>query len=217
MKLTVLVEDRSDNEFLDAIHGVSFFIELNDGYTILFDTGQKDLFLRNASKLNIQPLKSNICVISHNHYDHSGGLNYLIEKDYSNPIYIHKRFFDRKFSLKNNALALATGISKENSNNFVYVDSDIFEVRDGLYILSNVEFTNDFEKIPSNFVIKNDDKIVQDTFKDEISLVLKTSKGLVIVSGCSHRGIINILTSVKKRFNEEIYAFIGGNASNWSF
>ncbi len=213
MKLTTLVEDESLNNNLRSIHGVSFFIESDDGFKVLFDTGQKDIFLQNAKKLSINPLEANLCMISHNHYDHSGGLSYLLKQGFSNPVYLHENFFVDRYSIKNGQIVPSVGITSneiEGFKNIKFIKNNLTKVHNNIYILSNVNFTNDFEKINPNFVVKKDDSVIQDTFKDEISMIIESEKGLIVISGCSHRGIINILTEVKKHFNKNIYAFVGG-------
>jgi 7,8-dihydropterin-6-yl-methyl-4-(beta-D-ribofuranosyl)aminobenzene 5'-phosphate synthase len=207
-----LVEDETDNDKLCSIHGVSFLITLDDGYKLLFDTGQKDVFIRNSKILSADPFSSDVCVISHNHYDHSGGLIHLINGSFNSPIYVHEKFLVDRFSIRNGKLVSSVGIDSKllDYKKLVMVKDSITKIHENVYILANVNLENDFEAISKNFVVKKGDDFIQDNFEDEISLIIDSEKGLIIISGCSHRGMINILNSVKRFFDKNIYAFIGG-------
>ncbi len=214
MKITVLLEDDTNNSDLEPIHGVSFFIETDDNYKILFDTGQKDLFLRNAETLSLEPLKSNVCIISHNHYDHAGGLQELLERGYLSPVYLHNTFFRRKFSIKNGNKVLSIGAEKDSLlkyNNISMISETVTEIENNIFIFANIPFTNSFESIDENFLIEKEGTLLHDEFDDELVLAIKTQKGIVVISGCSHRGIINILDFIESYFKgERIFAFVGG-------
>jgi 7,8-dihydropterin-6-yl-methyl-4-(beta-D-ribofuranosyl)aminobenzene 5'-phosphate synthase len=223
MRLTVLLEDSSDNPMLQPIHGVSFFIELSNGYKILFDTGQRDIFIKNAEKLSLNILSANMCVISHNHYDHAGGLKSLLKAGYSSQIYLHNTFFREKFSVKNKDRVLSTGadgILLQTYKNISFVSESVTEIEKDVFILTNIPFANSFETISNKFLIKKDNNFFQDKFDDELVIAVRTSKGIVVISGCSHRGMINILNFARDYFkSDHIIAFVGGthllDASNF--
>ena len=213
MNFLSLVEDETDNDKLLPIHGVSFLITLDDGYKILFDTAQKDIFIKNSKILSTDPFSSNVCVISHNHYDHSGGLIHLINGAFNSPIYVHEKFLVDRFSIRNGKPISSVGIDSTallDYKKLVMIKESITKIHENVYILANVNLENDFETISKNFVIKRDDNFIQDNFEDEISLIIDSERGLIIISGCSHKGMINILNSAKRFFDKDIYAFIGG-------
>jgi 7,8-dihydropterin-6-yl-methyl-4-(beta-D-ribofuranosyl)aminobenzene 5'-phosphate synthase len=212
MNFLSLVEDETDNDKLYSVHGVSFLITLNNGYKILFDTAQKDIFMKNSKILSVDPLSSDACVISHNHYDHSGGLSYLIHNGFNSPIYVHEKFFVDRFSIRNDKPVSSVGIDSKllDYEKLVMIKDSITKIHENVYILANVNIENDFETISKNFVVKRGNDFIQDNFEDEISLIIDSEKGLIIISGCSHRGMINILNTAKKSFDKDVYAFIGG-------
>lgn len=76
MKITVLTDDKVHKRGFLAEHGLSLFIEYKD-YNILFDTGQSDVYIRNAKALRLDLNKTDCIVLSHGHYDHCGGIEYL--------------------------------------------------------------------------------------------------------------------------------------------
>jgi 7,8-dihydropterin-6-yl-methyl-4-(beta-D-ribofuranosyl)aminobenzene 5'-phosphate synthase len=164
-----------------------------------------------------------MCVISHNHYDHSGGLRNLLEKGYSSPVYLHDTFFRKRFSIKNGNKVLSIGAKKDlllTYDNINMISATVTEIRKDIFIFANIPFTNSFESIDKNFLIEREGTLSQDKFDDELVLAIKTKKGIVVISGCSHRGIINILDFIEAYFKEEsIFAFVGGthllNASDY--
>lgn len=84
-------------------------------------------------------------------------------------------------------------------------------ILDNIMIFSNFEKNNDFENLNKKFYIKKNDKYIIDDFLDEIVLGIKNEKGLIIVLGCCHLGLINILENISKRAGMPIYAIIGGS------
>ena len=216
-KITTLIENNpaKDNNFAYE-HGLSLYIEKDD-LKILFDTGQSGAFLDNADKLNVPLNELDYLIMSHGHYDHSGGFKrfmpYISEKT---KIIIGEGFFDTKCK------ALADGKYKMNGNSFTeedlvdnhlnyqFISDDFFMLDEDLFIFKNFKQTNDYEIIPNKFLIKENETYHQDTFKDEIALGIKTAKGLVVIVGCSHRGIVNILSDIQTKIDLPIVGLIGG-------
>lgn len=217
MKITTLIENKLGvNEELEIEHGISLYIEVN-GKKILFDTGQGEKFLRNAKKLNVDLKDLDYVIVSHGHHDHSGGLPHLIKE--INPdvkIYVGREFFNKKHSLRINGSYDFVGnpfdesFFKENNLDVEYIDNDITSVTDSLSIYTNFKRNREFNNINETMFISDGDGFVKDEFRDEISLGIKTDKGLVVLVGCSHAGIINILKTIKERGKGRIYAVVGG-------
>jgi 7,8-dihydropterin-6-yl-methyl-4-(beta-D-ribofuranosyl)aminobenzene 5'-phosphate synthase len=84
------------------------------------------------------------------------------------------------------------------------------KITNNIYIFADIPMNNDFEKIDRSFFIKDNGTFVRDNFEDELVMVMKTKQGLVIISGCAHRGIVNTISSIVEYFNDEVYAVIGG-------
>ncbi|MDP4093299.1 MAG: MBL fold metallo-hydrolase [Bacillota bacterium] len=219
MKLTVLVDN---NTTIDKNYwgepGLSFYIE--DGQNkILFDVGYSDIFLRNAYKMGIDIKKVNHVVLSHGHLDHTWGMSHLIGiLDYYSP--------DKK-NKKATLLAHPQALSPKTDNGehigMMCSDTvlkDCFNVSlskapvwisNRLVFLGEIERINAFEnKRPLGVTMENGVG-VEDFIMDDSALVYKSDKGLVIITGCSHSGICNIVEYAKKICGEErIVDIIGG-------
>lgn len=216
IKITTLIENNPDNNrVLYNEHGLSLYIEA-DGLKILFDTGQSGNFISNAEKLNVNLDNLNYVVLSHGHYDHSGGFRKLADKaKASYEMIVGKSFFDSKYKLEQDSYKYIGNsfdeeyIYKKNIK-IKYIDDDIFNINDNIMIFSNFERTNDFELINKKFKIKQNGRYTLDYFTDEIALGIKLDKGLLIIAGCSHVGIVNILETIIKRTRMPLYGVIGG-------
>ena len=218
LKITTLIENNSDeNNILLSEHGLSLYIEI-DEIKILFDTGQSGDFIKNAEKLKIDLSNLDYVILSHGHYDHSGGFTKLVENT-KNPfkLIVGNRFFNKKYKL------LESNEYKFNGNSFdekyidvnnistKYITQDLFNITEDVMLFSNFERNTDFEVLNKKFYIKQNDQYVIDDFSDEIVLAVKTEKGLVVIIGCSHVGVINILKTIIKRTGIGIYAVVGGS------
>lgn len=217
VNITTLMEDTlGDNDKLINEHGLSVLIETNKT-KILFDTGQSGDFIKNADTLGKKIDDVDYVIISHAHYDHSGGFIRYNEEypDNSYKLLIHKNFINPKYTkVDDNYIhkgnSFGNDYFKENSIDVKFIENDITCIADGIYILANFERTTNFEGLNSKFYIKNNDTYEVDSFNDEIMLAIDTDKGLVALLGCSHPGVINMLTTLQKRTNKKVYAVMGG-------
>lgn len=213
LKITTLIENLPDVAGkLQFEHGFSVFIEA-DGKRFLFDTGQSGVFIKNAEALAVDLSTVDGVVLSHGHYDHTGGVPALLHKIKSGtPFYIGKEFFSPKYKL------LEDGTWKYNGNpfekpedvEFRYIEKDVTILSESLYLFKNFSRVNDFETVNPKFFKKTEAGFEQDLFPDEIALGIETEHGLVLVAGCSHMGIVNILEHVKKHLSLPVAAVIGG-------
>ena len=221
MKLTILVDNNTliDRYFFGE-PGVSYFIE--DGKTrILFDVGYSDIFIKNAQKIKINLLKLDFLVISHGHIDHTGGLESLIklhteailEKlDLKKPTVIaHPEAFMTKTVAGLQEVGSLISEEKLSQHYKMKLSKVHFWLTDKIVFLGEIERKNDFEaKSPIGKIIKPD-SIEDDFLMDDSALVYKSKNGLVIISGCSHSGICNIIESAKKICKDNrIIDVIGG-------
>ncbi len=216
-RLTVLMENKG-SKGLHSEHGLSFFIE-EEGRKVLFDTGQSELFLKNAETLGICLEEIDSLIISHGHYDHANGLPALVKLGVKPSCYLGKGFFNPKYVNE------ATGI-RFNGVNFSLEDLrcagwEIHEISHTpfpldtgdtkMWIVSDFLREDPYETIPARFVRNSEEgELIADTFTDEIMLVIESAKGLILIVGCSHPGIINMIERVKSLFDLPIYALIGG-------
>ena len=208
MKIRCLIENK-ETPFLLFEHGLSLLIELNNK-KILFDTGKTNSFLSNAKKLNNDMHNIDYLVLSHAHYDHTGGvIDFIKEYNYKNNIYLGTEFKANKYSLEdNNYIYKGIPFKMDELINIKYVDN-MLNIDNDITLFNNFIENNNFEHISSKFYILDKD-YKKDYFKDEVVLTIDTPLGLVLIVGCSHAGICNIVSEVKKRLNKPIRGIIGG-------
>lgn len=217
LKLTTLIENNlGDNPLLCNEHGLSMYIEV-DGVHILFDTGQSGDFVQNADKLNVNLNKLDYVILSHGHYDHTGGFKKLLEKVESPfKLIVGTNFFDEKYKLiheteyKFNGNSFDEAYVNSHGIDIENVSSDVFNITEDIMVFSNFSRNNDFENLNANFHIKHNEMYELDKFPDEIVLAIKTNKGLLVVLGCSHIGVVNILETIEQRMGMNIYGIVGG-------
>ena len=206
LKITPLVENKSKNKNLLSEHGLSLLIEY-DNQCILFDTGASDCLIKNVANLDVDLEVIDSVVLSHGHCDHVGGLEYLSNKK----VYIQPTIFAPKYTKEDVQYEYSGFPHKkeyyEKNNRLMFVD-----VPTNLQLTKNIKLHVGFnnEKVNDLFFLENDGS-EYDYFADELVLSINTNDGLVIVTGCAHSGVINILDKVLSESDtKNIYALLGG-------
>lgn len=214
VRITTLMDNKpSEHKALISKHGLSLLVETPSG-NILFDCGSDQDIIHNAKLLGIDITQIDNFAGSHGHYDHIGGFLDLLDNGYKGRFYSGKGFFDRKLAVDQGKYTyLGVHFNKDTlqNNSINYTEcKDILEIFKDCYVITNFPRIYSFEEPPARFVKEIDGEIQRDLFEDEICLVIKTEKGLVVVVGCSHPGILNMLCYVYEKFNQPIYAVLGG-------
>lgn len=189
MKIVTLVENTTENEALSCEHGLSLYIE-TDTHKILFDMGQTDLFAENARKLGIDLAEVDIAVLSHGHYDHGGGLQAFLEVNEKAPIYMHKQAFEPHYNGKEKYIGL--NVSLMNSKRLIFTE-DRMELAEGLTLYSCNEHKKTYDLGSFGLNKKVDNTFLPDDFLHEQYLCIEENGKKILISGCSHKGILNIV------------------------
>ncbi len=224
LKVIVLIEDTVPYESnLLAAHGISFYLEAKNESTtmrVLFDVGQSpDALISNMQKLGVEPESIDAIVLSHCHYDHTRGLVKIVEvigkKEL--PIIAHPSIFRLNFVtrpfLRHVGMDLLDARERvESAGGRLFLTSDPLELMNGLMTTGEVERQTDFEDVGIELKSISNGRIVEDKMLDDISLVAGVKgKGIVILTGCSHAGIVNIVKqSVKLAGVDKIAGIMGG-------
>ncbi|NCC87966.1 MAG: MBL fold metallo-hydrolase [Clostridia bacterium] len=203
LTIKVLAENTAiSNEFL-AEHGLSLYVE-TDNHNLLFDTGQSDLFFKNAQNMGVDLAKVDIVVISHGHYDHGGGLKTFMSQNSTAKIYINKNAFGDFYNSSDKYIGLDQSL--KDSERIVLTD-DEYKIDDELFLFSANKEERPFETQSNDLFASVNGKQEVDKFLHEQYLYITENSKKVLISGCSHKGILNIMNFTKELKPD---ALIGG-------
>jgi 7,8-dihydropterin-6-yl-methyl-4-(beta-D-ribofuranosyl)aminobenzene 5'-phosphate synthase len=215
MKVISLVENTGllNREDLRTEHGLSLSI-LSKDQQILFDTGSSGNFHLNAQKLNVKTADVTLAVISHHHVDHGGGLSTFLEANQNARVYLRnsstEQFYLNIFGLLNRRVGLDETLFQLHSHRFGFV-SQFSEIAADVFILTKIDKRHTMPKGNRHLFIGTGSSKRLDDFEHELILVIRQNTGLVVFTGCSHHGILNMLDAVLEHFpGQAINAVFGG-------
>ena len=215
MEIITLIENKEGICGLQNEFGLSFLIK-DENKTFIFDTGKTGEFVKNADKLNINLKDIKDMVLSHSHFDHTGGVKTFTEKcnsDYT--LHVNKTFFEEKHRI-------TEVIHEFLGNNFDekyllnhgvkihYLENNEYKISKNITLHTNFKPVNNFETPTRYYFRKIYDNYILDNMEDEIAAAMETEKGLLIICGCSHIGIANIVENIRLRTGKKIYGIAGG-------
>lgn len=212
--LTLMENGTGARRGLTAEHGLSFAVDA-DGMRILFDCGSSENTVRNGKLLNVSPASVDVLAFSHSHYDHAAGFRAFAERGLSARTVIGSCFFEEKYAAAGNGTYsyLGCGFSEQELRacaSSVTVNERTVRLTEHCTLETDFPRVYDWETIPERFVRLTERGMEQDRFPDEQCLVLETGKGLAVVTGCSHPGILNMVTEIGRRYGKPVTAVIGG-------
>ena len=216
MKITTLVENytcEGMEKRLKAQHGLSLYIELKDK-NVLFDTGKDDLFLKNGEVLGIDIEEVDYLVLSHAHYDHVGGLEKFLEVNKKAKIIMSKGAKGKVYSKRlgfYKSIGIKKEVFEENIERFIVIGSE-FKLDEEISFLMNTYHEGKPLKGNAHLYKKVGERYILDDFNHELIMVIEEKKNeLVVFTGCSHSGILNMVKSVENKYeNMKIIGLIGG-------
>ena len=217
-RITILCENLVGELVGSGEHGFSAYIETDQG-NYLFDTGRGHSIVGNALALNKDLRTIQKIFLSHGHYDHTGGLPEVLELRGKVDVHAHPHvFLDRIAVLEENGKEIKRFVGipykaaylESLGANFVF-NKDFVEVEKGIFLTGEVPRNTSFEKPDPRLLSEIDGRVNQDIFLDDQSLILDTDKGLVVILGCAHSGVINIIQHViNKTGKDKFHAILGG-------
>jgi 7,8-dihydropterin-6-yl-methyl-4-(beta-D-ribofuranosyl)aminobenzene 5'-phosphate synthase len=204
------LEGRKD---LVAEHGLSLHIQ-HGGKQILFDTGLSEAFGHNAERLGVDIQKVDLAVISHHHVDHGGGLSHLLEVNPEVRVYLRRRGVEDRYfrilGIINKNVGLDKGLFERYSHRFEFVD-EFTEISPGVFILTEIGKPYPQPRGNRQLFVKEGGTWSLDSFEHELILVIRERDGVVVFTGCSHSGILNMVDTVTRQFQGlPIKAVFGG-------
>lgn len=207
MKIKTLVENLTNQQGIFAEHGLSIYIE-TDHQKILFDTGQSGLFLQNAEKMGIDIKDIDLLVLSHGHYDHTGGLYPFLEVNQKAKVYAKRGIFEAKHN-SNKRFIGTERIESILNNRMVFVDAET-QIADNVFIMPNIKIYHPIDTHFNNLYLQTENGLVSDDFNDELFIAIKQNEMINIVTACSHRGITNICKTATNFFQLPVDLILGG-------
>lgn len=214
LRITVLVENTTRRPGLLAEHGLAFWIEVGSR-KVLFDTGQSDVLCLNINHLGIDAEKLEGIILSHGHYDHTGGLGpFLMDHEYV-PIFAHPDAFGDKYTQKGDGEIRNIGLPSRSrtalqKSGGIKQTNTAMEICEGLSVTGPVPRLTDFENTGGAF-FKDAGCFRPDELLDDQAVFIDTCEGIVVVLGCAHSGIINTLRYIQELVPKRpIHAVIGG-------
>jgi 7,8-dihydropterin-6-yl-methyl-4-(beta-D-ribofuranosyl)aminobenzene 5'-phosphate synthase len=220
--ITTLVENTSGLPLVVGEWGQSILVEA-DGKKILFDTGPTGTVLKNAAALGIDLSTIDKIVLSHGHYDHTGGLlDVLIKLKESGKhpdgieIIGHPDIFSPKHFYIKDFIERSVGIPFKREDLEALgarfnLGMEPVKISEKMLTTGEITVTEAYEKIDKDLHTKVDGALVPDKLADDLGIIIKSEQGLIVLLGCGHRGIVNTLKHVQKITGiSRIYAVIGG-------
>lgn len=195
-------------------HGLAIWIDTGR-YHILFDTGQRGLVLANTRKLGIRLEEADAIVLSHGHYDHTGGLASVLSLNRRARVFLHPAALGAKYAREKDGRGRSIDMPRDSQVALsehaagTVVTEQVSEVAEGLFVTGEVPRTNGFEDTGGPFFL--DSGCTQpDPLVDDQSLFFDSPDGLVVLLGCAHAGIINVLDYVHRVTGRPIHTVLGG-------
>ena len=210
MKMTVLLENRTRREDMLCTHGLSLYIEAGDR-KILFDMGADDKFVENAKTLGIDLAEVDTAILSHGHDDHAGGMAAFCAVNSKAKIYVQKDAFGEYYEERNGERVYA-GINREflNLRERIVFTGGRMQLDPTVTLFSDVR--GDQYHIPMNDGMQELRRgiFMQDEFRHEQNAIITEGSKRVLLTGCAHRGIINILQRCEEIIGRTPDAVVGG-------
>jgi 7,8-dihydropterin-6-yl-methyl-4-(beta-D-ribofuranosyl)aminobenzene 5'-phosphate synthase len=195
-----------------AEHGLSVYLEVG-GMKLLFDVGQSITAAHNAKILNID-LKGIPIALSHGHYDHTGGLEHILNLTGLTEVFCHPEAFAPKY-VERQGRQRYIGMRKsreeyEQMGSRFQVSREPRKLAEGIWLTGEVPRITDFEGPEEDLLVMDPERMV-DPLWDDQALVLETDVGLLVILGCAHSGMINTIECARKITGQDrIFGVVGG-------
>ena len=215
VRITVLVEDTAGSRGLLGEHGLAFWIEAGSKRA-LFDTGQGMALEHNARHLKVALDSADAIVLSHGHYDHTGGLGQALKAAPQAKVFAHPAAFQTKRERNDNGTARDVGMpqldedeARKKAGDLAWTNQPM-EIYAGLFVTGEIPRTTEFEDTGGPFFLDEQCR-EPDSLIDDQAMFFESAAGTVVLLGCAHAGVINTLQYIRQLTdNRPIYAAMGG-------
>lgn len=209
LEVTILANNTVEKREVLAEHGLSFYFKYQ-GREYLFDTGQGEVLFSNAEKMGIDLKNIDTVFLSHGHDDHTGGLKELLQLNPGVRVFAHSEVFLPKYKKVEGELEfIGSEVEKSEVKNFEAAETAVAAAA-GIYSTGEIPAPKE-SYINPRYVLIKDGQQLTDPFNDDISLYLEAESGIVILLGCSHKGVKNIINEIRAEIGDKkIAAILGG-------
>ncbi|HID37995.1 MAG TPA: MBL fold metallo-hydrolase [Calditrichaeota bacterium] len=212
--LTVLTENRVNDPNLFAEQGLSILVKTPQA-VLLFDTGQTDTFIKNAQQLKLNLHNVAAIVLSHGHYDHTGGLPSFLKSVKPVSIYCHPALLNKKYR-EQGGTRINIGVPWEkteitHAGGKIIFKTHPFEIFPNVWFSGEIPRHSKFESSDESYRQRVLESYIHDELHDDSALILNSKNGLIILLGCGHAGVINTVKhAMRITGQKKIYAIMGG-------
>ena len=207
MKLTSLLENTSNIPGIQSRHGLSLYLE-TASHRMVFDFGPDDAFLHNAAALGINIAEADLAFLSHGHYDHGGGLPAFLETNTYAPVYLHKNAFIPHWSSNVRYIGLKQSLK---SNPRLHFTNGVTHLEDGLTLISGASGRRFLTTSGASLQMEQTDGTrLPDDFSHEQSLIVEEGNIRLLVAGCAHTGIVNIMAQAQQVIGRPLTHIVSG-------
>lgn len=208
VKVKILVDNCTAQADVLAEHGFSMLVEEADS-RILFDTGATNVLVHNSKVYNLDLSEITDVVLSHGHDDHTGGMRYFLPLNERCRVVCGKGYNVRRCGTRGTDISFPAELVVPNDR--LCIADDVLQLSDSVFVVSARESKiNTFSHIGGFFRFPLPDQKEVDDFEDELFIVVKREQGLVLCSGCAHRGIINLIDLAEQKFGIPVVSVVGG-------
>ncbi len=188
MTVTALLENTAACPAVQAEHGLSLLIKTAD-HTVLFDAGQTDLFAHNARALGVDLADVDMAVLSHGHYDHGGGMTTFLAMNDHAPLYLSRYAFEPHYNGSEKYIGLSPALM--NNDRLRFVD-DVTVIAEGMTLYSMNGRERPHSLGAFGLTVAENGQFRDDDFRHEQYLLIEEHGKRILISGCSHKGIVDI-------------------------
>ncbi|MDK2980843.1 MAG: 7,8-dihydropterin-6-yl-methyl-4-(beta-D-ribofuranosyl)aminobenzene 5-phosphate synthase [Chloroflexota bacterium] len=198
---------------LRSEHGLCMWIDTPAGIALWDSGGSGEVLQHNLATLSLDPAAIQVLALSHAHDDHIGGLDYLLRVRPDVPVVAHPDIFRPRYSRKNGeylsrGLPQRSQLLREHAS--LNLSAEPVEILPGLWTSGEIRSRPEWEGRSANHFIQVDGEWEADPYQDDMSLVLETDEGLILICGCCHAGLLNTLYQVRAQFQLPVQAILGG-------
>ena len=209
MKLITLLENTAAEPGLKEAHGLSLYLE-TPRHKLLFDMGPNGDFLENAGTLGVDLGAVDLAILSHGHYDHGGGLETFLRCNEQAPVYLRENAFGDYYSMAGKEHYIGLDPALRRYEERFHYTGELCRIDEELTLFSAVPDEMNALRASGKLKEKREGGFIQDEFSHEQDLLIEAQGKSVLVAGCAHRGIVNIIKAATKRLGRRPDVVIGG-------